>query len=68
MSNLDNVRSTRELMLICTFFQCALVQELYVYSLNKDERTQIPARHRNMQNGQGFLLDFLKSWRTVFKT
>lgn len=68
MSNLDNIRSTRELMLICTFFQGALVQELYVYSFNKDERAQIPARHRNIQDSQGFLLDFLKSWRTAFKT
>lgn len=42
-ANLNDLGSAGELMLVCTVFQGALVQELDVYSLNKDERAQISA-------------------------
>lgn len=41
-------------MLLCTVFQGTLVQEVYVHSLNQDERTQISASHRNIQDNKDY--------------
>lgn len=49
-SNLDDIRSTGELMLFRSVFQGTLVQEVYVHSLNQDERAQISAGQINIQD------------------
>lgn len=48
--NLNHVRSTRELVLICTILKSTLVQEVYVHSFNQDERAQVSAGQRDRQD------------------
>ncbi len=43
-------------MLLCTVFQGTLVQEVYIHSLNQDERAQISAGQRNMQDTRNEIL------------
>lgn len=37
-------------MLLCTFFQGTLVKEVYVHSLDQDERAQVSADQKNRQD------------------
>lgn len=53
-SNLDNIRSAGELMLLCAVFQGTLVQEVYVHSFNQDERAQISAGRTNRKDVRGY--------------
>lgn len=48
-TNLNDTRSTGELMLLCTVFQGTFMQEVYVHSFNQDERTQISEGQKRIQ-------------------